>query len=451
MAQQQHEPQQEQLHRAIVSGIARCRLYDPAARHRDHERRRHTLSVMGWTTPRILDRHSWQHLVDFLNNAAAVVDDDESVVVEPTTVTTTTQLELCDIRLLTNPNTDGGLNVLQRFFSRGDTTLTKVEMYGCDFGTAQDAAQLLAAFQTNATVTDLTIRRIENLEEATLGNSLSGLMRANVIALQLHRLDCTCSSLRAAGVRAFQPSLQTNRTMRELVLYGCQLGNGGIRSIADALVGNTTMDVLNIGGNTITFIGLPDVTRILESTRLKTIKLDNNEGVFDNKASTRDFARILSRHGFLKVLCLSCCELGDKGILIIANALDGNTIMDMLDIGGNDITSVGLANITRLLVSTQLKTITVVQLYDEVFNDEEATQHFVTTLQHKKSSVQEILGIVPYDLPGDEDDQIATLASIRNSLTRNQQLNRVDLLLAPLVVMQQPATGTTTNTTTTIM
>jgi hypothetical protein len=49
---------------------------------------------------------------------------------------------------LTYPS-DGGLDVLRTFFSRSDTTLTKVFRSHCDFGSQEDASQLLAAFQTN--------------------------------------------------------------------------------------------------------------------------------------------------------------------------------------------------------------------------------------------------------------------------------------------------------------
>jgi Leucine Rich repeat len=73
------------------------------------------------------------------------------------------------------------------------------------------------------------------------------------------------------GVRAIQPGLQVNRTLRELDLSSCGIGDDGIRLIADALVGNTTMDSLHISYNPITSVALDDITRMIESTQLKTI------------------------------------------------------------------------------------------------------------------------------------------------------------------------------------
>jgi Ran GTPase-activating protein (RanGAP) involved in mRNA processing and transport len=89
---------------------------------------------------------------------------------------------------------------------------------------------------------------------------------------QLQRLGCQYSNLTAEGVRAFQPALQANRTLKELDLRGCDIGDEGIRLLADALAGNRIMEVLDISGNDITSDGLDDITRIIESTQVKTLR-----------------------------------------------------------------------------------------------------------------------------------------------------------------------------------
>jgi hypothetical protein len=91
-------------------------------------------------------------------------------------------------------------------------------------------------------VTDLTIRTIRNLEGgAVFGNSLFGLMQNMP---QWHQLACYDNPLRAEGVRAFQPALRANRALKQLSLCGCSLWDDGTRLIADALAGNTTMDLI---------------------------------------------------------------------------------------------------------------------------------------------------------------------------------------------------------------
>jgi hypothetical protein len=108
-----------------------------------------------------INRHSWQHVVDFVDN----VDGSHEVFL--------TELVLDYCRQVSNPS-DGGLEVLRSFFARSDTTLTKVALWHCDFGQAEDALEL-AAIQTNTTVSDLTTHRTDNLRGAALGACFSGL------------------------------------------------------------------------------------------------------------------------------------------------------------------------------------------------------------------------------------------------------------------------------------
>jgi hypothetical protein len=68
------------------------------------------------------------------------------------------------------------LNVLRGLFAN-NTTMTKVTLEYCDFGNEEESAsQLLSAFQTNRTVTDLTVNSLRNLSGAVCGNCISGLL-----------------------------------------------------------------------------------------------------------------------------------------------------------------------------------------------------------------------------------------------------------------------------------
>jgi Leucine Rich repeat len=238
------------------------------------------------------------------------------------------------------------------------------------------------------------------------------------------------------GVRALQPALYANHTLKELTLSCCRLGDEGIRLIADALAGNSTINKLHICGNGIASVGLDDITRILEMTQLKSIDFGVNTGMFNNESSTRRLGRVLSRHEFLRELRIAFCQLGDGGVRIIADALVGNTTMEALYIWSNGITSAGLADVERLLDSTQLKSIALWGRGRDVVQDEDATQHFVTTLQQKKSILQELPRIDSRNLP--INITAAMYASMKNSLTRNQQLEPRPFTL-----------GSASNTTTT--
>jgi hypothetical protein len=126
--------------------------------------------------------------------------------------------------------------------------------------------------------------------------------------------------------------------------------------------------------------------------------------------------------------------------------------MDVLSIRSSFVTSDGIDDITRLVVSTQLKTIGFLMLLnDDMFDDEDATQRFVSVLQQQESTVQEMPGLDLDDFPGDEASHITTLNSIRNSLVRNQQLNRVNLLLLAPQPQQQPPPRPQPGSATTMM
>jgi Leucine Rich repeat len=451
---QQQQQQQQPLHDAVVNGIAR--ITDPHC----IEDERHTLYVacdddphdLGLEPP--IDRPSLQHIVDFLDNHRRDSSHREVVI---------TELVLLNVALVTHPSPDGGLNVLIELFSRSDildtttSRLTKVTLWSCDFGSQPDAEQLLAAFHTNPTITDLTIGRIWHLSEAALGRCLDGILQHKNTTLQ--RLECVQNELRVDGIRAFQPTLRANRTLKKLSLVGCRLQDDAIRLVADALVGNTAIETLVLNHNYITSAGLDDITRILVSTpQLKTLHLKRNPGtsmLFDNEDATRRFARVVSRKTSLKELNIAGCQLGNVGIRIIVDALVGNTTMYILDIGSNKISFQRLDDITRLLVSTQLQTINL-SWNQDIFKDKTATEHFVTTLQQKKSSLQDLPIDCIFDFPGRYDQRSVIVASIQSCLTRNQQLNRVGALFLlppspplppppPLLHQQQQQHATTTH------
>jgi hypothetical protein len=174
-----------------------------------------------------MDRCSLQYLVNFLNNHHRR-SHEEVVIME---------LKLRLIKLIS----DGGLDVLRNFFARSDTTLTKIIFDRCRFGEEEVISHFLSALYTNRTITDLSIRTINNLEGAALGNALSGLMQN---MLQLQRLECIGGDLGVVGVRAFLPALRANRTLKLLLLRWDLLEDDEIHLIFDALVENTSVQEL---------------------------------------------------------------------------------------------------------------------------------------------------------------------------------------------------------------
>jgi hypothetical protein len=94
-----------------------------------------------------------------------------------------------------------------------DTTRTKVTLHDCNFGSAEEASLLLAAFRINRTVTFFPIRRIG----AAFGAGTSGLMQ-NMTQLRTRLESAVVVKRGGDGVRTVQPTLQTNRTNAEAAI-----------------------------------------------------------------------------------------------------------------------------------------------------------------------------------------------------------------------------------------
>jgi hypothetical protein len=94
---------------------------------------------------------------------------------------------------------------------------------GCDFGTANETSQLLNGFQTSRTVTDLAIEEIASLDDDQ-GEGSNTLLGTPCLAVflgnmpQLHTLTCSNMILSLDNLRAFQLTLQVNRTLVEFSL-----------------------------------------------------------------------------------------------------------------------------------------------------------------------------------------------------------------------------------------
>jgi hypothetical protein len=90
--------------------------------------------------------------------------------------------------------------------------------------------------------------------------------------------------------------------IQRLEFTDCNLGrNGGVRLIADALVGNTTMDTLCVTNNNITDVGLADgITCIVNTTQLKTLNFTKgNYDIFAKVENNKQFAEAVEKNVFL--------------------------------------------------------------------------------------------------------------------------------------------------------
>jgi hypothetical protein len=145
------------------------------------------------------------------------------------------------------------VNALCDLFANS-TTLTCVTLCVCRFGSVHNVSQILAALLSNRLISVLGIHDLENLPSADLANCIASVLVLNSNP-HIQR-----------PLRAMQPAtgLRPDRHLKELNISFCNLQDEGLGLIADALVGNTTMETLDIGyDDSLSSNSLAHITKIV--------------------------------------------------------------------------------------------------------------------------------------------------------------------------------------------
>jgi hypothetical protein len=119
-------------------------------------------------------------------------------------------------------------------------SLSTVRLENCSFS-HQEEIQLLAAFEADVLLTKLDLSGF-TLKGAAIGNSLADVLEnaPNLQTLTFENGFGVGETFDQEALRALQPGLQSNRTLKELCLTCCLLKDEHLG--LDALVGNTTMN-----------------------------------------------------------------------------------------------------------------------------------------------------------------------------------------------------------------
>jgi Leucine Rich repeat len=311
------------IHRCITDAISKCR--------------EHKLQPIYIFCARNADRASLEHLADYMNNNNNNNNDDSSSSDGDDSCRDRISFESCT---LLRPS-DGGGRVLRDLLA----TMPKVVSFrSCDFGSREEATQLLAALQTNPCITDLTLGRIVNVGSAELGACLSGMLRRNRPTLLL--LNCSWHGLFPAerGVnhplrtdlgRAVQQGLRFNQTLKELRIACCDLGDEGVGFVVNSLSENTTMHMLDISYNRMTSNGLDSITQVLESTQLTIAKFSHRSDLIGDVAAAQRFAHALSRNKCVQDLGYFGMHhsIAAAAACMIFQALESNTTLQSCRLG----------------------------------------------------------------------------------------------------------------------
>lgn len=255
------QDQQQVIHASITSGITESQQNHPEWVKIDCR-----FTGLTQISVQEVNRVSVQCLVDYLQ--------DNRV----------TSLELESFHL---PSlSDGGLDVLCPFFAN-NTSLTKVVLCKCDFG--EGGSQVLESFHNNESVAELRICcGFWYQRGRSPGAPPSQLLENNTTLVRLDLSWCLC--IGKEGIGALQQGIQSNRSLRVLRLRSCRIRDGGLGLLVASLVGNTTLQHLDICHNLITPNGIAQhVPTLLQSTRLQVIRVRgyHHDGRFDSQSLQR--------------------------------------------------------------------------------------------------------------------------------------------------------------------
>jgi hypothetical protein len=205
------------------------------------------------------------------------------------------------------------------------------------------------------------------LGDAWGGKQLSDLLQHNAT---LTTLQCGHTPLGLKGARVLRHGLGVNRTLQNLSLVNCQLGDAGLACIVEALLENhdsTTIQHLDLSQNRLTSTSLVHLTRLLLlqqqhhplSSSLIDLRLNDNPGLFADPASSHAFCRALQNTRNLEWLHLNSCQL--PGPVVLA-------LFQLFLVNHNNNNNASSSNTGSATITTSLR---VLYVYDTVRLDDD--------------------------------------------------------------------------------
>lgn len=208
----------------------------------------------------------------------------------------------------------------------------------------------------------------------------------------LQRLYLNANNIGARGAEALRDLLLRNRSLRSLVLSGNALKEAGAIALAEGLRGNTTLENLQVDSTKMGARGVKAVVEALADQQgLRRLQIKNNEvetsqrsrisqfgddstisqaalaGAFETSLRENSvlreldlgfnymgdtvllgLGRSLQTNRTLRQLMLSGNHITDDGVVVLGRALAGRgAVIEVLDLGYNDITSVGIESLAE--------------------------------------------------------------------------------------------------------
>ena len=169
-------------------------------------------------------------------------------------------------------------------------------------------------------------------------------------------IDLTGKGLGDGDLGVLVRVLQKSRVLKTLYLEDNEI-HFSDDEFANALAGNRTLECLGLDENKIGAAGVGRIARALQAnSTLESLFLGGNEITL----SDNEFTDAIAASRTLKVLGLYSNKIDNEGAERLARALKANNALEELDLGGNQINDQGAKNIaSALAVNKSLKVISL--------------------------------------------------------------------------------------------
>ena len=259
-------------------------------------------------------------------------------------------------------------------------TLTELNISWNNIG-VEGAKAIAKALEINSTLTTLNISNSYNNISIDGATALADMLKTNT---SLKTVDISLNNISVEGAQAIATALQKNNTLTELNIRRTNINIAGAQAIATALQNNTTLTTLNISENNIVikgtqaiatalqknntltklyissnYIGVEGAQAIAEALQtnitLKTLYISDNQ-INDDGVTALSKALETNKENTLTTFYIIKNNIGVKGAIAIAGALQGNETLTTLDIDGNKIGDEGAKAIAEALRTNKILT-----------------------------------------------------------------------------------------------
>ncbi|XP_076846113.1 uncharacterized protein LOC143491201 isoform X3 [Brachyhypopomus gauderio] len=247
---------------------------------------------------------------------------------------------------------DAGMKQLSAGLNSSHCTLETLRLACCNL-TVKSCEDLGSALQTENSLKELDLNN-NNLQDSEVEQLSAGLKSSHCKLETLRLAGC---DLTVTSCEYLTSALQTENSLKELVLNNNDLQDSGVEQLSAGLKGpNCKLETLRLAGCNLTKTSCEYLKSALqtENSFLKHLDLNNNNLQDSGVEQLSDGLK--SSHCKLVTLSLALCNLGEKTCENLASVLQlENSLLRELDLSNNDLNNSGVKQLSAGLKSSHCK------------------------------------------------------------------------------------------------